>query len=123
MHRCAEVTDALSIVSFLSNFDVQHKETFASRVKRDSNDFEKVLTWFGAHNQFEVGPDLIALDSGLVDNKNCLTCDHAEEIGTDIQAELNGKTFVSCSFKKKNQIRTLFILISKLTRKMSSLTH
>ena len=36
MHRCAEVTDALNIVSFSSNSEVQHKETSASRVKRDS---------------------------------------------------------------------------------------
>ena len=104
MHRCAEVTDALSIVSFLSNTEVQHKETFTSRGKRDSDDFEKVLTWFRPHNPFEVGPDLIALESGLVDDKNCLTCDCAEEIRTCIQAELDGKTFSSCSFKKKNQI-------------------
>ena len=86
MHRCAEVTNARNIVSFLSNSEVKHEETFASRVKRDSDDFEKVLTWFRAHNPFELGPNLIALASGLVDDKNCLNCGRAEEIGTGIQA-------------------------------------
>ena len=114
MHRCAEVTDALNIVSFLSNSEVQHKETFASRVKRDSDDVEKVLTWFRARNPFEVGPDLLALESGLVDDKNCLTCDRAEEIGTGTQGELDGKTFASCYFKKKNQITTLQRLYSNV---------
>ena len=69
MHRCAEVTDVLSIVSFLSNSSPTQR-TFASRFKRDSDGFETVLTWFRAHNPFEVGPDLIALESGLVNDKN-----------------------------------------------------
>ena len=114
MHRCAEVTDALTIVSLLSNSDDKHKETFASRVKRDNDDFEKVQTWFRSHNPFEVAAELMALDSGLVDDKNCVTCDRAEEIGADIQAGLDGKTFASCSFKRKNQITTIQSLYSNI---------
>ena len=75
-----------SVLSHSCHTEVKHEETFASRVKRDSDDFEKVLTWFRAHNPFEVGPNLITLASGLVDDKNCLNCGRAEEIGTGIQA-------------------------------------
>ena len=67
----------------------------------------------------------MALDSGLVGHKNCVTCDRVEEIGADIQAELNGKTFASCSFKRKNQKlqSRACILMSKLIPKVSPLIH
>ncbi|CAK8673814.1 unnamed protein product [Clavelina lepadiformis] len=84
MHRCAEVTDALSTVTSLSNSDDKHKEAFAGRIKRDNDDFEKVQTWFRSHNPFKVGVQLMALDSGLVDDNNSVTCDRAEEIGASI---------------------------------------
>lgn len=114
MHRCAEVTDALSTVSSLSNSDDKHKEAFAGRIKRDNDDFEKVQTWFRSHNPFKVGVQLMALDSGLVDDNNSVTCDRAEEIGASIQAELDGKTFASCSFKRKKQIRPMQSLYTRV---------
>ena len=55
MHRCGEMTDALSIITSLSNSDDKHEETFAGKIKCDNNDFEKVQTWFRSHNPFQVG--------------------------------------------------------------------
>ncbi|KAG1667386.1 hypothetical protein GQR58_018489 [Nymphon striatum] len=50
-------------------------------VTETTADFE----WFLSHNPFEVGPELISLESGLVDDKRIVTCDCGEEIGADIQ--------------------------------------
>ena len=57
--------------------------------------------WFRAHNPFQVGPDLIALESGLVDDKNCLTCDRAEEIGTGIKVNSTAKHLPTVLLKRK----------------------
>ena len=67
------------------------------------------------HNPFGVGNQLLALDSGLVDVEQRLTCDKSEEIGAAIQKEMDGKTYSSCSFKRKNQISTLQSLYSSVS--------
>ena len=60
---------------------------------------------------FEAGPLLVALDSGLCEDKDVSTCDKAEKIET-IQSILKGKAFGDCSLKRKNQIVTLKSLTS-----------
>ena len=111
MHRCAEVTNALSTVSPLTNSDDKHKESFAGRIKRDNDDFEKVQTWFRSHNSFQVEVQHMPLDSGFFDHNNSVTCDRSEEIGASIQAEYDVKTFGRCSFKRKEQICSIQSLI------------
>ena len=81
-------------------------------MKRDYDDFEKIKTWFLAHNPFLVGDQLVCLDSGLIDEQKYVTCDQSEEIGEKIQKELDGKTYTNYSFKQKNQIKTLQSLYS-----------
>ena len=113
--RCAEVTEALSTLTSLSKSgDQRHKELFSARIKRDYDDFTKIQCWFKCHNPFDAGSQLVALDSGLVDDKNAVTCDKAEEIGASIQTGLDGKSFSNCSFKRKDQIVTLQSLHSSV---------
>ena len=45
----------------------KHKEMLPGRIQRDSDDFEKILTWFQSHNPFKSGEMLVCLDSGLFD--------------------------------------------------------
>lgn len=49
----------------------------------------------------------MALDSGLVDVDQRLTCHKADEIGVAIQKEMDGKVYASFSFKRNKQVTTL----------------
>lgn len=71
----------------------KHKDLYSSRTKRDMDHFKLIQTLFKEHNPFECGKQLVALDSGLVDEKEIVTCDKSEELGRIIQEELNGKAF------------------------------
>ena len=73
-----------------------HKELFSARIKCNSDDFSKIKSWFEDHSPFKAGPQLIAPESGLTDDKNVVTCE-----------DLNGKTFSTISFKRKKQTVTL----------------
>ena len=53
MHRCAEVTDAVTSIVSLSNTVDQHKELFSARIKHDNDDFVKIQSWFKSHNPFD----------------------------------------------------------------------
>ena len=65
----------------------------------DFDDYEKKRSWFIKHNPFELGENLVALDTGLIDVNGLVNCDKAEEIGGLIQEEITGKSFANCSFK------------------------
>ena len=113
--RCAEVTDSINMITALKRpkNDI-HKELFATRVKRDHDDFIKLKSWFESHNPFTAGESLVALHNGLSDTKGTVTCDKAEEIGSSIPTQITGKSFASCTFKRKNQIVTLQSLYSSV---------
>ena len=76
-------------------------------MKRDYDDFSKIKSWFEDHSRFEVGPQLIALEFDLTDNKNLVTCDRTEKIGASIQKDVCGNSFSNISIKMKKQIVTL----------------
>ena len=90
------------------------KELFSARIKCDSDGFSKIKSWFEDHSAFKVGPEIIALESGLTDDKYLVTEDIAEEIGASIQKDLDGKTFSNVSFKRKTQIETIQSLHSSV---------
>ena len=56
----------------------------------------------------------MCLDSGLVDERNQANCDCLVEINALIQRDLDGKSFDSCSFKRKDQIINLESLYSSV---------
>ena len=56
----------------------------------------------------------MALDSGLVDVKESLSCDKSEEVGEKIQKEMTGMPFGEVSLKQKNQVTTLQSLHSTI---------
>ena len=95
MHRCAEVTDAVSSILLTEKCQEQHREIFPARVKRDYENFQVIQSWFNNHNPFTAGEQLIALDKGVVDSENHATRDQVEEIGASIQNGRDGQTFSS----------------------------
>ena len=62
-----------------------HKELFSARIKRDSDKFSKIKSWLKGNSPFKAVPQLIALDSGLTDDKNVVTRNRAEEMCALIQ--------------------------------------
>lgn len=115
LFRCAEIAESItSFVNEKKSGSKKHKELYAARVKRDHADYLKLKSWFVDHNPFKAGENLVALDTGLSDVKGIVTCDRAEEIGQSIQTEITGKSFATCSFKRKNQVTTLQRLYSSV---------
>ena len=114
MHRCAEVAGAMDeLISSNSSSD-EHKEHRAGRAMRDTSDCNKLLVWFREHNPFECNEKLVALDSGLVDDQKVLNCDEAEEIGSMINRKCDNSSFAECSFRRKDQIKNIQSLHSKV---------
>ena len=91
-----------------------HKELFSVRIKGDSVDFSKIKSWFEYHSRFKAGPQLIALESGITDDKNVVAYDRANEISASIQNDLDGKNFSNISIKRKKQIVMLQSLRSSV---------
>ena len=114
MHRCAEISDAVDQLLTSTSCSNKHKEQSESRSHRDASDYEKLLDWFRARNPFETGQHLMALDSGISDESNCVTCDEAESIGRLLQQKLDNVVFTNCSFSRKEQVKNLLFLYSKI---------
>ena len=111
MHRCAEVTEALETLCEKTTTK-GHQETLPGRIKRDATDFKKIFGFFETHNPFIVVGPLMCLVSGLIDDKNSVTCDVAESIGANIQSKMDGKSYADVNFKRKDQITNLQPLYS-----------
>jgi hypothetical protein len=108
------MTEAVNSLTTPSNKSSEHKELSAGRIKRDSEDFQKIKSWFNSHSPFDVRDHLVALDSGLVDENHQVTCDRAESIGASIHVQINGKTYTDVSFKRSNQLINLQALYSNI---------
>ena len=119
MHRCAEVSEAVDEITFVGKYKTKsaevHKEMSKGRIRRDNEDFQKILTWFQSHNPYKTSDKLVCLNTGLTDERSVVTCDQADAIGAMIHKELDGKPFTDCSFKRKNQIKNLRSLYSSIS--------
>ena len=85
------------------------------RIRRDNEDFQKILTWFRSHNPFKTSVQLVCLNTGLADEHSIVTCDQANAIGAAIQKEQDNKPFTDISFKRKSQITNLQSLYSSVS--------
>ena len=108
------MTEAINSLTSPRNSSKEHKELCAGRIRRDSEDFQKIKSWFDSHNPFDVREQLEALDSGLVDEFNQVTCDCSESIGASILAQMNDMTYTEVSFKRSNQLKNLQGLYSNI---------
>ena len=68
-----------------------------------------MITWLQNHNLFDdTDPSLRSLSSGQASNeKNCINCDIAEDIGIIMQKKMDKKSYTEIYFKRTDQIRTL----------------
>ena len=79
-----------------------HEELFSARIKRDSGDVSKIESWFEGHSPFKAGPQHIAVESSLTDDKNVVTCLWAEKISVSVQEDLDSKTFSNIFLRGKS---------------------
>jgi len=77
--------------------NLNHKEVFSARVKRNHDDYIKLKAWFKDHNPFEIEKSC-CLGHWL---NWCVTCDRAEEVGAEIQAEMTGEKLLYLLFQKE----------------------
>ena len=118
MHKCASVHAA---VSKLTGTDVAcggdtQVDLGKSRVTRDFNDMDKLLTFFFQHNPFDLSDcRLRSISSGVVARENDdINCYIAEDVGRKIMVEIDNLCFTDVVLKKSNIVRKLSQLSKKV---------
>ena len=79
----------------------QHKDTFASRIKRDMNDTKKILAFMDARNPFSE-PSLRCIVTGVTADERT-NADRVKEIGKEILTGMTDKSSEEYVFRKVNQ--------------------
>ena len=96
-----------SLTQHLHTTSDQHEELGSSRVKRDFDDLQKIISWFEERNPFVgIGSDLQSLSSGVTADE-IVNCDDAEAVGNKIHEALDDKPFVKSLIKRTHQVKTL----------------
>ena len=109
MHASASYHNALSSPTQLQQkTSDQHEELGRSRIQRDFNDLQKLITWFDyqSHDPFDsTRQKLQSLDSGMIANES-VNCDNAEQVGMNIQENLDKIPLSEASVKRSEQTVT-----------------
>ena len=61
----------------------QHVELRSSRISRDKQDLQKILTWFNTHSPFPKVKEIVCIANGTVGNSS-VNCHEAFQIGSKI---------------------------------------
>ena len=110
MRRCAGIHQSMSDFTELQlATSEQHVEMRVSRIKRDFEDINKMITWLQNHNPFDdTDSSLRSLSSGQASNeKDGINCDIAEDVGIIMQKKMDNKSYTEISFKGTDQVRIL----------------
>lgn len=116
MHHCAAVHLALLTVTGLHFTSQDHVDVSPSRAARDCCDMQKLLDWIESHDPFSM-PDerLYSLSTGVVASDD-VTCDMAEEIGSQINSRVDGIRFYDISLKRREQVKTIAQMLQQCDR-------
>ena len=106
-HQCAAIHEAMTSLtrSALAN-SKQHVEVDVSRKNRDVSDLSKIQAWFREHNPFEGGPGLRSLSIGIC-NDVTVNCDNSENVGKEIQRQLDNVYFHDATIKQRLKVRNI----------------
>ena len=111
LNHSAAIHDAMTELSGVkTRTSEQHVDMGASRCKRDNEDRLKFTTWLEERNPFTYKDEhLHSLSTGIVSviGKDSVNCERAEELGWQIQEELDNMSLADASVKRKNQIKPL----------------
>ena len=110
----------LKLTNVSAKCSEQHEEIGKSRTSQDYRDCQKFLEWLNERNPFHVpDQDLYSLATGLVSSNGTdnVNCELAEEVGKEIQSELDNLTYEAATIRRKNQITNLESFQSKKNTK------
>ena len=110
MHKYAGIREAMTMMTNMkTKANEQHIEFGRSRCKHDFQDLLKIQEWFDQHEPFDVKEvKLRSLSSGLTTTKGDDINPHkAEEVGLEIQMQLDGLNVAEASIKRRDHIKPL----------------
>ena len=110
MHACGSIHSAMTeLTKNKHKTSEQHVDLGASRMKRDSDDLQKLVEWLYPRDPiFEDEIFLKSISSGLTaKDSDQINCDEPELIDKKIQDQLDGVAFTAASIKRRDQVRTL----------------
>ena len=111
MPACSEISVAMQDVTEVSlktsEQHVQHKDSSASRQRRDHQDTTTILLYLQPRNPFSEVHVLIRSIATGRDADPAANPDKAKEIGDQILKSMTGKVFSDVTFTKKNQAKTM----------------
>lgn len=115
---CQEVEEFARIITGTSE---QHVDSRQSRVAHDNSDAEKLSIWFAAHDPFPETRNLLFISTGVVGSE-IINCHRAFEIGMKMTKKINGSTYDSLPFKRKDKVLALAAMNSSLKMNSVSIT-
>ncbi|KAL4718517.1 hypothetical protein ACJJTC_010356 [Scirpophaga incertulas] len=84
----------------------QHVDASDSRVKRDTEDINKLLEWFLLHDPFPVVPRIMSIASGVVGDDK-INCHNARAVGLASITKMTGQTFNNIKLKRADRVLPL----------------
>ena len=126
MHTCGTLHQAMaSLTDHHHATSDQHEELGRSRVNRDFEDLQKVLSFLSDKDPFGGETTMLqSISTGLTANES-VNFDNAEQVGRNIQDKLDDQPFHKCTIKPADHVTTLGRMktLSKLTKIQSILIH
>lgn len=118
LHQCAAVHSAMqSLTKMELDISSDHVDMSKSRIRRDIIDVAKFVDWFKTFDPFSQSDNhLRSLSSGVTATEgDGINCDRVEQVGTNIQQQIDGLAFTDIQLRKKNQVKTLVQLQKGIT--------
>ena len=110
MHKCAGIHNAMTTITNSEHrTSEQHVDLGNSRSNHDFRSLSKIQEWFDHHEPFNLNEHkLRSLSSGLIAADNdVINCHNTEEVGRNIQNQLNNISVLKASIKKSEQVKSL----------------
>ena len=106
---CVQVNSVMQqLTGVYQSTGEQNKDLSPSRQSRDWKDLQKLYKCLNERNPFDVERYLINIANGM-HAQSSVNVDNAKEIGIKILYEMNGKTPLNHTFRKKDQAITLSV--------------
>ncbi|GBM05109.1 hypothetical protein AVEN_215419-1 [Araneus ventricosus] len=84
----------------------QHLKISDSRVRRDNDDFRKMMEWFKHYNPYPENSNLISISTGVVGDSR-INCHMAKEEGILGIKRIEGSNFYTVKFGTNDRVQPL----------------
>lgn len=100
---CEEVEKFSGVYSYSSE---QHVELRNSRIARDRNDVNRIISWFKEHCPFPATEEIMCIANGIIGSKE-VNCFKAYEFGSSVLRGITGEDFSSLKLKRSDRVISL----------------